>query len=398
MFICLAVIGPALTLVATGASALTPFELMTSWTAGMGLSVVFVLVSRRSTVESWAAMRLARSDLALPLALIIGVAIGLAIDLFINLADGRFLPPPQAWGLQSRGALSALMAALLLIVLQPAVDTFVFQAVLLPRLRWRLGPWAGLLATAALYALLHHLVFYQAYDFYSVGWHGFAWPLLLGISFCVLKVYSRSSLATLVARIGAASSSSSPPWLWSAADIQSDKGSNQMNAHQLKIGDIDCAILHEGESDLIAGNLALRYPGVTQAQIDQVLGDQPPSGSLNLPYIKSGGARIIADVGFGEAGRPSAGGTEAALELLGLRPADIDIVYLTHFHGDHIAGMTDSSGDLAFPKARYITTQAEWDEWIGRWSASERAARSANIWTFSHRCMTALASSAPAMK
>lgn len=203
LFTCLAIIGPALTLVATGASALTPFELMASWTTGMALSTLFVLVSRRASEASWRALRLYRGDLALPLALIIGVAIGLAIDLFINLADGRFLPPPQVWGLQSRGALSLLLAALLLVILQPIADTLVFQAVLLPRLRWRLGPWPGLLATAALYTLLHHLVFFQAYRFYHIGWHGFAWPMLLASSFCLVKVYSRSSLATLTARIGA---------------------------------------------------------------------------------------------------------------------------------------------------------------------------------------------------
>ncbi len=144
-----------------------------------------------------------------------------------------------------------------------------------------------------------------------------------------------------------------------------------MNAHPLTIGDIDVAILHEGESDLIAANLTQRYPGVPQAQIEGALAGQKPAGSLNLPYIRSGSMRVIADVGFGEAGRPSAGGTEAALKSLGLSPADIDIVYLTHFHGDHIAGLADADGNLAFPGASYITTRAEWDEWTARWSASD---------------------------
>lgn len=144
-----------------------------------------------------------------------------------------------------------------------------------------------------------------------------------------------------------------------------------MTTYLLNIGDIDVAILHEGESDLIAAHLAQRYPGVSQAQIDAALAGQQPSGSLNLPYIKSGGKHIIADVGFGQAARPSAGGTEAALKSLGLSPADIDIVYLTHFHGDHIAGMADVDGALAFPNASYITALAEWEEWTARWSASD---------------------------
>ena len=155
-----------------------------------------------------------------------------------------------------------------------------------------------------------------------------------------------------------------------------------MNAHQLKIGDIDVAILHEGESDLIAANLALRYPGVSPAQIDAALAGQAPSGSLNLPYIRSGGKHIIADVGFGQAARPSAGGTEAALSSLGITPSDINIVYLTHFHGDHIAGFFNPDGSPVYPNALYVTTQAEWDEWMGRWSTSAAEVDQQNLSRF----------------
>ena len=156
-----------------------------------------------------------------------------------------------------------------------------------------------------------------------------------------------------------------------------------MQAYQVAVGDIKCAILHEGESDLIAGSLAQRYPGVSQAQIDSALAGQKPSGSLNIPYIYSGGKHIIADVGFGEAGHPGAGGVEIALDGIGVSVSDIDIVFLTHFHGDHVAGLMDSAGALAFPQASYLTTRAEWDEWIGRWSASDAPQDKANLTRFS---------------
>ena len=161
-----------------------------------------------------------------------------------------------------------------------------------------------------------------------------------------------------------------------------------MTAHLLKIGDIECAVLHEGESDLIAANLSQRYPGVSPAQIDAALAGQKPAGSLNLPYIKSGGMQIIADVGFGEAGRPSAGGTLTALSSLGITPADINIVYLTHFHGDHIAGFFNPDGAPVYPNALYVTTQAEWDEWMGRWSTSESEVDRQNLSRFGalHDC------------
>lgn len=155
-----------------------------------------------------------------------------------------------------------------------------------------------------------------------------------------------------------------------------------MNPYQLSIGDIECAVLPEGESDLIAKHLAERYPGVSQAQIEAALAGQTPAGSLNLPYINSGGTGILADVGFGRLSQPAAGNTESALSSIGLSLADIDIVFLTHFHGDHIAGLALDEGALEFPNARFVTTQAEWDEWIGRWSASTAPQDQKNLQRF----------------
>ncbi len=154
-----------------------------------------------------------------------------------------------------------------------------------------------------------------------------------------------------------------------------------MTVHQLKIGDIECAALQEGESDLIAANLAQRYPGVSKAQIDAALAGRKPSGSLNLLYIKSGSTRVLADVGFGES-TPGMGGALRGLDSLGVAPADIDIVYLTHFHGDHIAGFFNAAGEPVYSNALYVTTQAEWDEWTGRWAASTAATDQQNLTRF----------------
>lgn len=202
MFISLAIIGPSLVPVGFG-SVLTPFNLIASWSIGMALTALFVVVSRRASKESWAALCLTRGELALPFALIIGFAIGLTIDLLANLSGGRFLLDPQIWVFQTGGVPTLILAALLMVILQPVAETLVFQAILLPRLRWNLGHWLGLFSTAAVYAGLHYLIFFQAYDVYHLRWHGFALPMLLGIAFCLLKVFSQSSLVVLIARMGA---------------------------------------------------------------------------------------------------------------------------------------------------------------------------------------------------
>ena len=203
MFICLTTIGPSLVAITAASPIPTPAELMASWSTGMALTAVFVLVRSRASAEGWTALRLSRGELALPLAPIIGVAIGLTIDLVANLSVGRFLPQAQIWVLQSGGSLSLVLAALLLVVLQPLAETLVFQAVLLPRLRWRLGHRFGLAATAAAYTGLHYLVFSHTSDTDHLRWSGIVFPLGVGILFCLLKVFSQSSLFVLVARMGA---------------------------------------------------------------------------------------------------------------------------------------------------------------------------------------------------
>lgn len=155
-----------------------------------------------------------------------------------------------------------------------------------------------------------------------------------------------------------------------------------MTVHQLKIGDIECAVLQEGAASMDRASVAARYPNASPAEVEAAIGEGEPSGSLNLLYLNSGGTRILADVGFGEAGPPGMGGALRGLQSLGMSAADIDIIYLTHWHGDHIAGLVDADGSLAYPNARYVTTQAEWDEWTGRWAASNAPGDQQNLERF----------------
>lgn len=144
-------------------------------------------------------------------------------------------------------------------------------------------------------------------------------------------------------------------------------------AYPLAIGDIECAVLHEGSSTATSASLVDRYPGRSQQEIEAALGGTESEGSLNLLYVKSGDSKILADVGFGIAGPPNMGQAMAALASIGVAPEEIDLVYLTHFHGDHIAGLYAADGNPAYPNASYACTQAEWDEWTGRWAASNTA-------------------------
>lgn len=143
-------------------------------------------------------------------------------------------------------------------------------------------------------------------------------------------------------------------------------------AHQFAVGDFQCAVLLEAASEVTSESNAGRYPDVSAAEIEAEMdGAKHSDNSCNILLIDNGDTKVLADVGFGSSGPANSGLLRAALESINISPSGIDIVYLTHFHGDHIAGLAESDGSLAFPNARYVTTRAEWDEWMAVWRDSD---------------------------
>lgn len=204
MLVCLIVMGPALASLLLGKQEATPDLLMLSWALGMGATALFVLVNRRGNADSWRSLRLSRRGPPLPLIALLGVAISLFINLIISLPSGQFLPLPEIYGIGAQGPMGLIVAALLLVFLQPLAETLVFQALLLPSLRWTLGPWRGLVAACLVFVLLHLIVFFAPWQsIYSAPWYGLAYPFSVCLAFSLLRVHTGSSLSALVARISA---------------------------------------------------------------------------------------------------------------------------------------------------------------------------------------------------
>ena len=74
--------------------------------------------------------------------------------------------------------------------------------------------------------------------------------------------------------------------------------------------------------------------------------------------------KVLLDTGIGSTWPPDRGYLIQLLESLAIKPSEIDIVLITHAHGDHCGGNTVAHGQPAFPNARYIMMKAEWDFWI----------------------------------
>jgi glyoxylase-like metal-dependent hydrolase (beta-lactamase superfamily II) len=75
--------------------------------------------------------------------------------------------------------------------------------------------------------------------------------------------------------------------------------------------------------------------------------------------VRSGGNTVLVDTGVGPAGlwgwgAESEEGLLPALANAGVAPDDVDVVFLTHLHVDHVGWNTDRDGRLVFPNARYL--------------------------------------------
>jgi glyoxylase-like metal-dependent hydrolase (beta-lactamase superfamily II) len=75
--------------------------------------------------------------------------------------------------------------------------------------------------------------------------------------------------------------------------------------------------------------------------------------------LRSGDETVLVDTGVGPAGlwgwgAESEEGLLPALADAGAAPEDVDVVFFTHLHVDHVGWNTDREGSLVFPGARYV--------------------------------------------
>jgi glyoxylase-like metal-dependent hydrolase (beta-lactamase superfamily II) len=92
--------------------------------------------------------------------------------------------------------------------------------------------------------------------------------------------------------------------------------------------------------------------------------------SIGAYIIQTPGHTILVDAGFGpgqfalETNAFLQGGELLlSLQNAGLTPADIDIVFFTHLHPDHVSGIirqVDGEQGLLFPNARFLVRRPEW--------------------------------------
>ena len=80
--------------------------------------------------------------------------------------------------------------------------------------------------------------------------------------------------------------------------------------------------------------------------------------------INTGGKLVVVDTGNGPGAFASSKGNvgqfASNMAAAGIDPKSIDMVVISHFHGDHINGLLTADNVLAFPNAEVLVPAVEW--------------------------------------
>jgi glyoxylase-like metal-dependent hydrolase (beta-lactamase superfamily II) len=90
-----------------------------------------------------------------------------------------------------------------------------------------------------------------------------------------------------------------------------------------------------------------------------------PRLEVNVYLVRRAGeAPILVDTGAGYGFGPTAGWLPEALVGIGVDPAEIGTILLTHLHGDHVGGLLDAQGQEFFRNAEIVMHAAEAAFWL----------------------------------
>ena len=130
---------------------------------------------------------------------------------------------------------------------------------------------------------------------------------------------------------------------------------------EVELGALTVVMLSDGETTMPLG--CLRGPDGADLTGAELLGADRREGRLHLPVraflVRGPGGCLLIDTGAGRAWHKGLGQIGAALAEAGTGPQEVTAVALTHTHIDHVSGLVDADGGLAFPNADRVFVATE---------------------------------------
>lgn len=136
--------------------------------------------------------------------------------------------------------------------------------------------------------------------------------------------------------------------------------------YRMMLGDFEVTALSDGTVQLPMDKL---LTNTTPAKVEATLKNAYLKGmvetSVNCYLINTGSKLVLIDAGAGNLFGPTLGKLLINLKASGYQPEQIDEIYITHMHPDHVGGLA-SGGKIAFPNATVRAAKAEADQWLSQ--------------------------------
>ena len=134
--------------------------------------------------------------------------------------------------------------------------------------------------------------------------------------------------------------------------------------YRTMLGDFEVTALFDGVIELTPKEL---LTNTTHAQVGKLLErsfetDKVPT-SVNGYLINTGEKLVLIDTGAADKFGPTLGKLQSNLSAAGYQPEQVDMVLITHMHGDHVGGLV-VDGKIAFPNATVHAGKEDADFWL----------------------------------
>lgn len=134
--------------------------------------------------------------------------------------------------------------------------------------------------------------------------------------------------------------------------------------YRMMLGDFEITALSDGTVDLPVDQLLTR---TTPAKVNKTLAanflKSPLETSVNGFLINTGSKLVLVDAGAAGLFGPTLGKLVANLKAAGYQPEQVDEIYITHMHPDHVGGLAQGT-QAAFANALVRVDKHDADFWL----------------------------------
>lgn len=136
--------------------------------------------------------------------------------------------------------------------------------------------------------------------------------------------------------------------------------------YRMMIGDIEVTALADGTVGLPVDKLLTNTSAArVQAALSRAYLKAPLETSVNGYLINTGTKLVLIDAGAAGLFGPTLGNLVNNLKASGYQPEQVDEIYITHLHADHVGGVM-ADGKAVFPNAIIRADKREGDFWLSK--------------------------------